>query len=182
MCPHSTMNTAEAIQRLRQVIRRQHKALSIEHCYVFWLRRYMAALLQMPEGLSSETKLEQFLTYLACHDNDSASTQNQAFNAVLFFYKEVLGQTIQNVNSLRAKRLVQVLTKLVPLAQQSHPGFPPDFERRYTALKVLRSLDGGRRESTAALAQRRSGPRKLTDAGGEPSRCGVRTRRAPSNG
>ena len=68
----------------------------------------MAALLRMPEGLSSETKLEQFLTYLACHDNVSASTQNQAFNAILFFYKEVLGQTIQNVNSLRAKRPVQV--------------------------------------------------------------------------
>jgi len=34
----------------------------------------------------------------------SASTQNQAFNAILFFYREVLAQPIGNVNALRAKR------------------------------------------------------------------------------
>lgn len=52
---------------MREVIRRQHKALSTEDSYVFWLRRYMTALRQMPKGLSSEKKLEQFLTDLARH-------------------------------------------------------------------------------------------------------------------
>jgi hypothetical protein len=42
------MNTAQAIRRMREVIRRQHKA--------FWLRRYMAALREMPEGLFLETE------------------------------------------------------------------------------------------------------------------------------
>ena len=32
--------------------------------------------------------------------------QNQALNAILFYYEEVLGQTIGNVNVLRAKRPV----------------------------------------------------------------------------
>jgi hypothetical protein len=41
------MNPIEAILRLRQVIRRQHKALSTEENYVFWLRRYMAAVPRM---------------------------------------------------------------------------------------------------------------------------------------
>jgi len=50
---------------MREVIRRQRKALSTEDCYLFWLRRYMTALPQMPPGLSSEKKLEQFLTDLA---------------------------------------------------------------------------------------------------------------------
>ena len=36
------MNTALAVERMRQVIRRQHKALSTEDCYLFWLRRYIA--------------------------------------------------------------------------------------------------------------------------------------------
>ena len=35
------MNTKHAILRLRQVIRRQHKALSTESCYVYWLGRYI---------------------------------------------------------------------------------------------------------------------------------------------
>ena len=91
---------------MREVIRRQHKALSTEDCYVFWLRRFMTALLEMPEGLSSEKKLEQFLTHLARDRDVSASTQNQALNAILFFYREVLGQTIGNVNALRANRPV----------------------------------------------------------------------------
>jgi site-specific recombinase XerD len=60
----------------------------------------------MPEGLSSEQKLEHFLTDLARYRDVSASTQNQAFNSILFFYRDVLGQTIGNVNALRAKRPV----------------------------------------------------------------------------
>jgi integrase len=101
------MNPSQAICLVREVIRRQHKALATEDCYTFWLRRYMTALLEMPEDLSSEKKLEQFLTDLARHRDVSASTQNQALNAILFFYREVLGQSIGNVNALRAKRPVQ---------------------------------------------------------------------------
>ena len=91
-CRHLAMNTSQAIGRLRQVIRRQHKALSTEDAHVFWLRRYMMALRQLPASLASEKKLEQFLTDLARQRDVSASTQNQALNAILFFYREVLGQ------------------------------------------------------------------------------------------
>jgi hypothetical protein len=81
------MNLPKAIERLRNVIRRQHKSMSTEDSYVFWLRRYGAALNATPGSLSSEQKLEIFLTDLARNRNLSASTQNQAFNAILFFYK-----------------------------------------------------------------------------------------------
>jgi integrase len=100
------MNTLQAICREREVLRRQHKSLSTEDCYTFWLRRYMTTLRKMPAGLFSEKKLEQLLTDLARHRDISASTQNQALNAILFFYKEVLGQPIGNVNALGAKRPV----------------------------------------------------------------------------
>ena len=75
------MNSTEALQRVRQVIRRQHKALATEQSYVFWLRRYISALRAMPQELPSEKKLEQFLTDLAIKRDISASSQNQAFNA-----------------------------------------------------------------------------------------------------
>jgi hypothetical protein len=39
---------------MREVIGRQHKALATEDCYTFWLRRYMAALRQIPLDLPSE--------------------------------------------------------------------------------------------------------------------------------
>lgn len=102
------MNTTEAIQRAREVIRRQHKALATEECYLGWLRRYMAALWQMPPHLASEQKLERFLTELALQQNVSSSTQNQAFNAIIYFYKDVLGAPLKNVDALRATRPSQV--------------------------------------------------------------------------
>jgi integrase len=98
------MNLTIAIERLRDVLRRQHLAIAIESTYVYWLRQYMNVLNSMPPALSSEQKLELFLTNLARHRDLSANSQNQALNAVLYFYKEVLRQTLQGVDALRAKR------------------------------------------------------------------------------
>ncbi len=35
-------------------------------------------------------EIEAFLTYLTTHKNVAATTQNQAFNALLFLYEQVL--------------------------------------------------------------------------------------------
>jgi integron integrase len=98
------MKEAQAIERLRQVLRLQHKALATEDSYVLWLRRYIKALSKMPPELLSEKKLEIFLTNLAQVHDVSASTQNQAFNAIVYFYKQVLGQPLGNIQALRATR------------------------------------------------------------------------------
>lgn len=101
------MNAFIAEEKLRQVIRLKHFALSTEESYTHWLSRFMRYVVKLPRGLSSEKKLEAFLTALA-RDEVSASTQNQAFNALLFFYEQCLGQELQGVNALRAKREVSV--------------------------------------------------------------------------
>jgi integrase len=72
-----------------------------------WLRRYIHALQDIPEDLPSEKKLERFLTELAIKEDVAATTQNQAFNAVVFFYAHVLEQPLGNVDALRAKRPVR---------------------------------------------------------------------------
>ena len=102
------MHAKEAIQRTREVIRRQHKALATEDTYVHWLRRYISALQGIPPTLTSEQKLERFLTQLALTRDVAASTQNQAFNAIAFFYKDVLGTPLHDVDALRATRPVHL--------------------------------------------------------------------------
>jgi len=97
------MNSFQAEELLRRVIRRKHFALSTEEIYTSWLLRFMRYVVKLPRGLSSEKKLEAFLSSLA-RDEVSASTQNQAFNGLLFFYRECLGQKLQGVNALRARR------------------------------------------------------------------------------
>jgi integron integrase len=53
-------------------------------------------------------KIEEFLSDLAVKGQVAASTQNQAFNALLFLYREVLHQEFGNVQAVRADRPVRV--------------------------------------------------------------------------
>jgi len=58
-------------------------------------------------------EIEVFLTDLAVKANVSASTQNQAFNALLFLYDQVLNMKVSdNINALRAKRPQRLPTVL----------------------------------------------------------------------
>lgn len=103
------MNIQAAEDKLRGVIRRMHLAYSTEDCYVQWMQRFAHFVRERsPEGTPAE-KMERFLTQLARQDV-SASSQNQAFNAVLFFYRNVLGVEVGKVDSLRAKRPEYVRT------------------------------------------------------------------------
>jgi len=49
-------------------------------------------------------EIEQFLSHLAVQRKVSASTQNQAFSALLFLYQEVLNIRVDKIDALRAKR------------------------------------------------------------------------------
>ena len=81
------MNADEAVQPITEVIPRKHLALATERTYCAWLRRYCDLLKGLPLHLPSEHKLERFLSVLA-QDHVAASTKNQPFNAIVFFYKE----------------------------------------------------------------------------------------------
>ncbi|HWH71648.1 MAG TPA: tyrosine-type recombinase/integrase [Candidatus Sulfotelmatobacter sp.] len=102
-----------------------------QESYVHWLRHDMGAIQTMPAGWTSEKKLERFLTQLAVQRQVAASTQNQAFNAILFFYKEVLGKPLQNVQALRATRPAHLRhaptvseTRALLLAVRDRGGYP----------------------------------------------------------
>ncbi len=49
-------------------------------------------------------EIEGFLTHLAVERTVAASTQNQAFAAILFLYQKVLQIELPNINALRARR------------------------------------------------------------------------------
>lgn len=97
------MNTEGATQLLRNAIRMRHLSWSTEETYAHWLVQFCGFVRTVPTGLPSEQKIERWLTSLALKDV-AASTQNQAFNAVLFFYRHCLRQELKGINSLRAKR------------------------------------------------------------------------------
>lgn len=110
------MTPREAIDRMVGRIRLKHFALSTERAYVGWARRYVAFLqARRPVG-TSEQKFEAFLSHLARVEHVSATTQNQAFNALRFFYEFGLGQKLGDVSALRAVR--RTTERLAPSVEQ----------------------------------------------------------------
>jgi site-specific recombinase XerD len=60
-------------------------------------------------------EIEAFLTHLAIALNGTANTQNQALNAILFLYRQVLKQELDGrVDAIRAKRPSRLPVVLSP--------------------------------------------------------------------
>ena len=96
------MKPDQAADKFRDYMRLRHLSLSTEQSYLAWLNRFMRFVTSHPlPNATSEIKVEAFLTLLA-HQEVSASTQNQAFNALVMFYRDVLGQPLAKVDALRA--------------------------------------------------------------------------------
>ena len=99
------------MDQTREVLRLKHYSIRTERSYCDWIKRYvhfhhMKSREELLAG--TEAKLEEFLSDLAVNGHVAASTQNQAFNALLFLYREVLHQEFGNVRAVRADRPVRV--------------------------------------------------------------------------
>lgn len=86
-------------------IRSQDKALSTAEQYTHWTTRYLefCKARKIGKETKAETAVERFLSDLANVQNVAAKTQNQAFSALCYFYKECLKRPLVDVSALRAK-------------------------------------------------------------------------------
>jgi len=103
------------LDQVRQAIRTRHYSYMTEKAYVGWIKRFIFFHNKRHPAQMAEAEIAQFLSSLACDSHVSASTQNQALNALLFLYHEVLGQEIGYVAGVvrakRPNRLPVVLTR-----------------------------------------------------------------------
>lgn len=94
----------ELERKLRAEIRRRGLKLRTEATYVGWYKRFVkfhGFRHPMEMGVAD---VERFLTYLAMEREVAASTQLQALNALIFLFREVLGNKIEGINAVRARR------------------------------------------------------------------------------
>ncbi len=91
-------------------IRLKHYSYQTEKSYIGWIKRYIFFHNKKHPKDMGKVEIEQFLTYLAVERKVSPSTQNQAFNALLFLYEQVLEISIKNENiqALRAKKKIHI--------------------------------------------------------------------------
>lgn len=83
---------------------RQYSSRTLK-TYATWIRKFQAYLKSKSPVLVESADAKKFITYLAVEKQVCASTQNQAFNALLFFYRHILKKDFGNFNNIpRAKR------------------------------------------------------------------------------
>jgi integron integrase len=103
------------LDQVRQAIRMRHYSPRTEETYVHWIKRFIFFHNKRHPAEMAEAEIALFLSNLASESHVSASTQNQALNAILFLYRHVLRKDIGYVNGVvranRPKRLPTVLTR-----------------------------------------------------------------------
>ncbi len=99
------MKKKKLLDIVRDKIRFKHYSLSTEKTYLFWIKQYIVFHGKKHPKELGKVEIEDFLTYLATKKRVAPTTQNQAFSALLFLYREVLGieMSTWNIQALRAK-------------------------------------------------------------------------------
>ncbi|MEE9910593.1 MAG: integron integrase [Deltaproteobacteria bacterium] len=97
-------------QKIREALRIKHYAYSTEKTYTEWFQRFFDYLTGIKNkdwdarGADAED-VRDFLSHLAISQHVSSSTQNQAFNALLFLFRNVLRIDLKDLGqTVRAKR------------------------------------------------------------------------------
>ena len=101
--------------QVREAIRLKHYSLRTEKTYLDWIKRFILFHGKRHPLTMGAEEVRRFLSDLASHRGVAASTQNQAFSALLFLYKEVLKQELPWIDDIeRAKRPTKLPVVFTP--------------------------------------------------------------------
>ena len=101
------------MDQVRSKLRLLHYSYQTERSYVHWIERYIRFFNKQHPIYLNAKDVENFLSFLAKNNQVAASTQNQALNALVFLYKQVIEIDLGNFSKfLRAKRRTYVPTVL----------------------------------------------------------------------
>ena len=104
--PNSTSikEKPKLLDQMRTLIRIRHYSYKTEQNYTHWCLNYFRYHKMTHPKTVGPMGIPHFLKYLALDRKVSAKTQNQALNALVFLYREVLHMEIGNISSfVRAK-------------------------------------------------------------------------------
>lgn len=111
LLPDGTFPGDEALSITRTVLQMKHYSYSTERTYLDWVKRFFSYLEETGRKSAAGgytitcDQVKDFLAYLATRRNVAASTQNQAFGALLFLCREILNLEIGDLDhAVRAKR------------------------------------------------------------------------------
>jgi integron integrase len=111
----SSQDIGVTLKKGREVIRLHGLSYRTEKTYLQWLKRFLIFIEPITFQPITESNLKAYLTNLAVKEEVSSSTQTQAFNALLFFYRNIFNVPIKDLNNVirsrKKQRLPVVLQK-----------------------------------------------------------------------
>jgi integron integrase len=110
-----TPEAPRLLDRVRDAIAFRHYSIRTEEQYVHWIKRFIYFSGRRHPAEMGAAEVTAFLNHLARDRNVAAATQNQALSALLFLYREVLGQGLPWLDELervtKPARVPTVLTR-----------------------------------------------------------------------
>ena len=97
------------LDQLRQVIRKKHYKYSTEDSYVRWVRRFIVFHNMRHPREMGEKEISSYISSLATAGKVAASTQNQALNAIIFLYKQVLKFELGDLGVMERAKTPKIL-------------------------------------------------------------------------
>jgi len=107
--PQSSLSDkAGILAEMKRLLRLKHYSYRTEIVYLDWAERFFAYVTETTkdaEAALTPDTIKNYLGYLAINKRVSSSTQNQAFNALIFLFRDVLGQELTGLSgTVRAKK------------------------------------------------------------------------------
>ena len=94
---------------VRETARLKHLSLRTEESYIHWIKRFVLFHKKRHPVELGEEEVRRFLTYLVQQKYVSSSTQNQALNAIIFLYKQILNKPLGMFGNIpRGQRTVRL--------------------------------------------------------------------------
>lgn len=103
------MTKTRLLEQVRQAIRARHYSPRTEQAYVYWIRQFIVYHDKRHPADLDQRHVQTFLSHLASHRRVAASTQNQALNALLFLYRNVLRIPIPWIDTVERARKPKLL-------------------------------------------------------------------------
>ena len=108
-------SSPKLLDRVRWHLRVKHYSVRTEQAYIDWIRRYILFHRKRHPNEMGEKEISEFLSHLAVEKSVAASTQNQAFSALLFLYQQVLERKLDFIDNVqRVKRPAKIPVVFTP--------------------------------------------------------------------
>ena len=116
--------------QLTEVMRFKHFSRRTEEAYWLWIKDFILFHGKKHPREMGAAEVQAYLNHLATERNVAAATQNQALNALVFLYRELLGLPLGGIGEIerptRPKKLPTVLTK--EETRKVLAALPPDYQ------------------------------------------------------